>query len=707
MSVKKEVLTRLYIVFACFAILGAVIVWKVFQIAIIEGEEWRSQGEQSYVKYKEVEAERGNILADDGSLLASSLPYFEVRMDLRAGGLDDNLFNAEIDSLSWYLSKYVDRSRSAQSWKSHLVQNRQRDNRYMLIAKQLSLQELNRLKTFPILRYGQHKGGLIVQVQSRRVKPFKDLAHRTIGLYRENAPSIGLEATFDGVLKGEKGKQLMQKIRPDIWVPIDDLSSVNPKQGKDIVTTLNVTIQDIAHQSLTDALRQHNAAFGTAIVMEVKTGQIKAMVNLGKTSNGRFVEDYNYAVGMSAEPGSTFKLATLMAMLEDGLVTVEDSVELNYGRPKSFYGQSMRDAEPHGYVKATVKESFQTSSNVGIATVADKVYSPDKGGRKYIERLHQFGLNEKTGIEIEGEAKPYIKDAYNQDQMWSRTTIPWMAIGYEAKLTPLQILNFYNAVANGGELMKPYLVTEVREVGRTVKKFKPTVLKKQIAKASTIESARHLLEGVVDQGTAKRYKTDKYTFAGKTGTSVIDYYTSERKGKKKYQASFAGYFPADQPKYSVIVVINDPGNGSFYGSSVAVPVFRAIADHIYNVDPAFHKTIEKTTQPQLAVNDLPVSGAGYTKELEEVFKFFGLRIRKESDGQWASVQVRDSLLLLTERSLAEHTVPDVRGMGLRDALYVLENNGLDVRVNGTGKVRSQSVLPGGKLAGQTIFIELN
>lgn len=707
MSVKKEVLIRLYLVFACFAITAAVIAWKVFQIAIIEGEEWRNKGEKSYVQYREVEAERGNILADDGSLLASSLPYFEIRMDLRAGGLTDDIFEAEVDSLAWYLSKYVDRSKSQSSWASKLAQNRQRDNRYLLIAKQLSLKELNRLKTFPIFRYGQHKGGLIVQVHSRRVKPFKELAHRTIGLSRDNAPSIGLEAAYDGVLKGEKGKQLMQKIRPDIWVPIDDLSAVNPKQGKDIVTTINVTMQDIAHQSLSKALKKHNAAFGTAIVMEVETGQIKAIVNLGKTNNGRYVEDYNYAVGMSAEPGSTFKLAAMMAMLEDGLITVEDSVELNYGRPRSFYGQSMRDAEPHGYVKATAREAFQTSSNVGIAQLADKAYSPDKGGVKFVERLKQFGLSEKTGIEIEGESSPLIKEAYNSEQRWSKTTIPWMAIGYESRLTPLQILNFYNTVANGGQMMKPYLVTEVRDIGKSLKKIKPVVLKKQIADPSTIVEARHLLEGVVELGTAKRYKTDKYSFAGKTGTSVIDYYTPERKGNKKYQASFAGYFPADRPKYSVIVVINDPANGSFYGSQVAVPVFRAIADHIYNIDPVFHQTLNETTRPQLAVNDLPVSGAGYTKELEEVFNFFGLRIRKESDGQWASIQVRDSALLLTERSLAENTVPDVRGMGLRDALYVLENNGLDVRVNGTGKVRSQSVLPGGKLAGQTIFIDLN
>jgi len=706
MSIKKEVLIRLYLVFASFALFALAIIWKVFQISILQGEEWRQLGESAYVKYIEVEAERGNILADDGSLLASSLPYFEIRMDLRAGGLTDELFNGQVDSLSWHLSRYVDATKSQEEWKRYLVSNRKKDNRYLLIAKSVSLAQLNRIKTFPILRHGQHRGGLIAHMHSKRERPFKMLAHRTVGLYRENAQSIGLEAAYDKVLRGEQGKQLMQKIRPDIWIPVDDLTAVKPKQGKDIVTTLNVTLQDIAHRSLKESLVKHQASFGTVIVMEVETGQIKAMVNLGKGPSG-YWEDYNYAIGMSAEPGSTFKLATMMAMLEDGLVNLEDSVDLNNGSARLFYGLSMKDAKPHQYKRATVKETFQISSNVGIALLADQKYSPNKGGTKFIEKLKKFGLHEPTGIELEGEAKPFIKDAYNDKHAWSKTTIPWMATGYESRLTPLQILNFYNAVANDGKLMKPYLVSEIRSIGEPVKAFKPTVIRKQIASKEVIAKARELLEAVVTDGTAKGFKTDRYTFAGKTGTAVIDYATPERSGKKKYQASFAGYFPAESPKYSIIVVVNDPAGGVFYGSQVATPVFREIADHIYRTDPNFHPIVNKTTKPELEVNELPVAGAGYTKELEKVFKFFGLRIRKESEGQWASIQVKDDDLTLEERSFAEHTVPDVRGMGLRDALYVLENSGLKVRVNGSGKVRSQSVPPGGKLAGQTILIELN
>jgi cell division protein FtsI (penicillin-binding protein 3) len=706
MSIKKEVLVRLYIVFACFAMFALVIIGKVFYIGIWEGEKWRKLGEDTYVKYVDIEAERGNILADDGSLLAASLPFFEIRMDLKAGGLDDELFTEGVDSLAFYLSRYVDTYRSAGSWKSYLIEQRKKGNRYLLLGKDLTLQEMNRVKKFPILKHGQHRGGLIVHVTSKRERPFKNLAYRTIGLYRENAQMIGIEAAFDKVLRGEKGKQLMEKRRPDIWVPIDDITAVKPQSGKDVVTTLNVMLQDISHRALENAMRQHNAAFGTVIVMEVETGQIKAMVNLGK-KEGQYQEDYNYAIGMSAEPGSTFKLATMLALLEDKLIDLQDSVDLNFGGPRTFHGLSMKDAKPHGYKRATLQETFQISSNVGIALIADQKYNIDKGGVKFIEKLKQFGLHEKTGIELEGEGAPYIKEAYNESQRWSKTSIPWMATGYELKLTPLQILNFYNAIANDGKLMKPYIVSEVREIGSSSKEFKPTVLKKQIASKEAINNARLLLEGVVEAGTAKSFKTDKYSFAGKTGTAVIDYATPGRAGKKRYQASFAGYFPADAPKYSIIVVINDPANGAFYGSQVATPVFREIADHIYYTDPMFHPIVNKTTKPKLEVNELPTSGAGYTKELEKVFKFYGLRIRKESNGQWASIKIKEDDLTLEERSIAEQSVPDVTGMGLRDALYLLENSGLSVRVRGTGKVRSQSVPPGNKLAGQTIFIELN
>lgn len=704
---KNEVLGRLYLVFAGFAVLAVLIIGKVFNIAVLDGEKWRQKGEDLYVKFIDIEAERGNIFAADGSLLATSLPYFELRVDFKANGMTKEIFQAEVDALATQLSKHVDASKSPAEWKQVLIQNRKKGNRYFFLKKDVTYEELDKIKKFPLFRHGKHKGGLIISKYSRRERPFRMMANRTLGLYRTNAQSIGLEESFNDVLAGESGKQLMQRVNPNIWIPVDDLTDIKPKSGKDIVTTLDVNIQDIAQQALYDAMVKHNAQFGTVIVMEVKTGAIKALANLGKTGND-YWEDYNYGVGTATEPGSTFKLPVLMAMLEDKLVNLEDSVDLNNGAARTFYGLSMKDAKPHRFKMATIQEAFEISSNVGMALIADKVYSPGKGGTKFIDRLKQFRLNEITGIELEGEGKPYIKEAYNEKQAWSRTSIPWMATGYECRLTPLQTLTFYNAVANNGAMVKPYLVQEIQSIGEPVKRFGPTILRKQIASPETVALGRRLLEGVVERGTAREHKTGRYTFAGKTGTAVIDYATPNRTARKRYQASFVGYFPAEDPVYSCIVVINDPSGGLFYGSLVATPIFREIADKIYQTDPVFHKVLNETEKPALAVKDLPAQGAGYKDELTKVFDFFGLKVRKDSEGQWASILVEDSTsLTLAERRLTEAQIPDVRGMGLRDAIYLLENRGLHVMASGYGKVKSQSLPPGTKPAGQTINLELN
>jgi cell division protein FtsI (penicillin-binding protein 3) len=703
---KNEVLKRLYLVFAGFILLALVIIWKVFNIGILEGEKWRKEGDNRYVKFKDIEAERGNIIASDGSLLATSLPYFEIRMDLNAEGLVDSVFKKGIDSLALNLSKHIDRSKSADQWKKELSNARKKRQRYFLIHKDVNYEELMLLKTFPILRRGQHKGGLIVMKHSRRERPFKMMANRTIGLYRSDAPSIGLEQAYDHVLKGETGKQLMENVGQGVWIPVNDLTDIKPKSGKDIVTTLDINIQDLAQQALYDAMTKHQAAFGTVIVMEVKTGAIKALANLGKVGND-YWEDFNYGVATATEPGSTFKLPVLMAMLEDKKYTLEDSVDLNHGAERIFYGLRMKDAKPHRFKNATVQETFEISSNVGIALLADRAYSPNKGGTQFIDRLKQFRVNEPTGIDLEGEAKPYIKNAYDKKQRWGKSTIPWMAHGYECLMTPLQILTFYNAVANNGTMVKPYLVQEIQTIGEPVMKFGPTILRNKIASDSTIAQARRALEGVALRGTAKSHQTELYTFAGKTGTAVIDYATPNRVARKKYQASFVGYFPADNPVYSCIVVINDPSGAEFYGSLVSTPIFRAVADRIYQTDPAFHKILNTGIQPVFAMNDLPAQGAGYKDELIKVFDFFGLRIRKESNGQWAMIQAAGESLSLQNRPVEKEHIPDVRGMGLRDAVYVLENQGLKVHVSGLGKVQSQSLPPGTKPTGQTIDLMLN
>jgi len=397
----------------------------------------------------------------------------------------------------------------------------------------------------------------------------------------------------------------------------------------------------------------------------------------------------------------------MMAMLEDGLIDLDDSVFVNHGAARNFYGLSMKDAKPHRFEVATAREVFHISSNVGIAMLADSVYNRTKMASKFTDRLKQFRLNEPTGIDLKGEGMPYIKNAYDEKERWSKSSVPWMATGYECQLTPLQTLCFYNAVANEGTMVKPHLVSEIQSMGEPVKRIGTTVLKKKIASDRTIELARQLLEGVVLEGTAKDHQSELYSFAGKTGTAVIDYSTPNRVGRKRYQASFVGYFPADEPMYSIIVVINDPAGGVFYGSQVATPVFREIADKIVLTQPSFQKRINIGKKPEWAAQEKPANVSGYTKELERVYQFLGLRIRKQSKGQWASVQVVDEDLHLQPLEYAEKEIPDVRGMGIRDALYVLENRGMQVQFQGAGKVKSQHPLPGTKPADRSISLVLN
>lgn len=703
---RNEVLARLYLVFVAFVLAALFIMAKAFKIAIIEGDTWRQKKQELYTQLIEVEAERGNILSDDGTLLVTSLPLFEIRMDMKASGLEKEAFYKDLDSLSLMLHLYVNKQKSPQQWRQYLKTGYAKGHRYYLIAQNVEFDLLEKVKKFPVFKNGRNGGGLIVVPKIRRERPFKTLANRTLGLHREDAPSVGLEAYYDHVLRGQTGRQIMQKVPPGIWIPLEDFMSVMPKPGNDIVTTLNVDIQDIAQSALMRALKENYAQFGSAIVMEVATGEIKALANLAKSGDS-YVEDFNYGVAMATEPGSTFKLAALMAMLEDGLINLEDSLDLNHGAERKFYGLSMKDAKPHRFKMATIQEAFEISSNVGIAMLADRVYNKQREGEKFIARLKQFRLNEMTGIDLHGEAKPLIKEAYDQHQLWSKTTIPWMATGYECMLTPLQTLVFYNAVANDGTMVKPYLVKEIRSTYKTEKKIGPTILKKRIASDETIRMAKQLLEGVVLRGTAKEYQTNLYSFAGKTGTAVIDYATPNRRGNKRYQASFVGYFPADQPRYSIIVVVNEPSAGKFYGGAVALPVFREIADFIVMTQPEFHQVWDNKDNAPVALDLGPSNVKGYTKDLERVFNHLGLKIRKQAIGQWASASVEESELKLLAAEMESDPIPDVRGMGLRDALHVLENKGHKVSFHGSGRVKQQYPLPGSKPTGQTIELTLN
>lgn len=708
MDIKNEVLLRIYLVLMAVVLMAIVIFVKSVKISVTEGEFWRAKSDSLYVRMKPVLAERGNIMAADGSLLATSLPFFDIYFDPNSDAISDKEYFSNLDSLATCIATLVDNSYTPGGYAEYLKQIRaDKTVRYVSIKKNATYADLEMIKSFPLFRNGRYKGGLIVRRQSKRERPFRLLAQRTIGYIREGAKPVGLEGTYNKILAGKEGKELMQRVGTDLWVPVNDLSVVEPRNGEDIVTTIDVNIQDITEDALLRALQYHEADHGCAVVMEVKTGAIKAIANLGRSPDGWW-ETYNYAIGSAVEPGSTFKLASIMALLEEG-VGLEDSIDLEMGR-KKFYEEEMVDHVVHNIRQAAVKEAFSMSSNVGIASLVNNYYGKDRAGlNAYIRRIKQFKLHLPTGIEIEGEAAPFIKDPNSAADNWSGTTLPWMAIGYESMISPLQLLNLYNTVANDGTMMRPYLVSEIQKMGVTYKKFRPTVIDNRIASKSTIENAKKLLKIVVEEGTAKAIKSDKYSFSGKTGTTQLGYYKLKNKTQVSgYQASFAGFFPSENPVYSCIIVIHAPKEHGFYGGSVAGPVFREIADKLFGSRRELAVTVNSDSRkPVLRNAQLPGYNSGYKQDIARIFDDVKMKYFDAASGSnWTALQVKNDSLMLSPRVVKNKVIPSVTGMGLRDALYLLENLGLKVRFSGYGRVREQTIPPGTTARGQTISLRL-
>jgi cell division protein FtsI (penicillin-binding protein 3) len=700
---KKELLIRVYIVALAMVGVAALLFYKAAKISIVEGEQWRSMGDSLYLKYIPIDADRGDILAADGSLMTTSLPFFDLHMDFKAEGLREDIFRSNVDSLAYYLSAKVNTSMSRTQVRDWLIQKRRNGDRYALLAKNVSIRELEQIKTFPIFRLGKNKGGLIIDRQHVRVKPYKLLASRTLGLDRENAQPIGLERTFDDYLKGEQGQRLVQRVTGGAWIPVNDLSDLEGVRGADVVTTINPEIQDIAEYALLEGLEKSHGQKGTAIVMEVETGAILAISNLGLQGSG-YDEDYNYATAFSSEPGSTFKLASVMALLEDKGAELETPVDLGGGSGK-FFDRTMHDSKQHGIHESTLRQAFELSSNVGIAKLVQDYYGHDGRAGQFAKRIREMHLNEPTGIELDGEGAPMIKDPSKKEDNWSGTTLPWMATGYECRLTPLQILRLYNAVANDGKMMKPYIVSEITREGRVVKRFKPQVVDSHIASSRTIKQAQELMLGVVERGTAKEYKPDYYMFCGKTGTARTDYYdpTSPR---KQYMASFAGYFPADHPKYSCIVMIYDPVVGGFYGASAALPIFRKIADRCLGINrELLPKTMLADTQATMA--GVRLAGWSDKDELNEIVDELSLDTHVDGQGDWARLAGGKEMEMEVKNILDKNMIPELYGMGIRDVVYLLENRGMHVQYQGVGRVKSQSIRSGQPIIrGATIFLTL-
>ncbi|MCU4156272.1 transpeptidase family protein [Carboxylicivirga sp. A043] len=689
MQIKKSIILRFGLLYIGIAALAVLILGKALYLRIVEGDKWEEVVEEHNNKDIVIDANRGDILASDYRKLACSVPTYRIYMDMRAHGLTDEVFNANIDSLALLLSRfYGDRSKT--SFKSGLKTARAQGKRYYRVhPRRISFTELKKVKEFPIFRLGANKGGFIPRKYENRKLPFGELASRTVGsLYAEKdlGGRFGLEMAYNKSLKGVAGVSTRTRVSGN-WVVEEQ---IEPIDGHDIVTTIDIGLQDVAETALLQQLQKHQADHGCAVLMEVATGKIRAIANLGQTTTGQYAEDYNYAIGAATEPGSTFKLASMIVALEDGVVQLSDSIETGNGRCR-FYDRVMTDSHHGGYGTLSVKEVFEKSSNVGISKIIFDNYRENP--RRYVDRLYSMNLKEPLGIEIKGEGRPVMK--YPGDKTWSGVTLPWMSIGYEIQQTPLQVLTFYNAVANNGKMVKPMFVEKIQHHGEVIREMKPTVINPSICSLETIEKVHKMLVGVVENGTAKNIKSSRYQIAGKTGTAQIAKGSSGYKGEggKKHQASFVGYFPADRPLYTCIVVVNAPSNNVYYANVVAGAVFKEISDRVY-AQSFNHSDVETMYEVELAKHQ-PYSKGGKKEDLLTVLNDVGVMVHgQELESEWISTSAREHDISLRSKSFPAGIVPNVKGMGAKDAVAILENMGLKVKLSGVGRIKQQSMTAG-------------
>ncbi len=697
MAIRDQIVTRSGIVYFMMGLVALAVFGSILYLQIVERDKWEEMSDKYIYRVAEVPASRGDILARDGRLLASSVPHYNIRMDTRSP--DAATWNNGIDGLSSGLS-VVFGNKSAAEWKRTLSDARKNGNRYFLIKRRVDYETMLRLKMLPIFKEGQYRGGMIAEAEDMRVLLNKDLAARTIGYVNsgEEVVAVGIEGAFNTELAGTNGVAVKQRLAGGDWITVRGEESLPSVNGNDVLTTIDIDLQDVASNALEKQLLKHNAHHGCAVVMEVRTGDIRAIVNLEQGSDNKYYETLNYAIAESTEPGSTFKLPVMMAALEDGLIDTSDIVETGDGVIE-FYGKKIRDSKEGGFGTLTVKEVFENSSNVGTSKIITQVYNDHP--QDFVDRLYSFGLNEKLGLQLVGEGEPLIR--YPGDKLWSGLSLPQMSYGYEVLMTPLQILTFYNAVANDGRLVKPRFVSAVMKNGQVLKQYPVLESNKLLASESTIEKVKKMMEGVVERGTATNLRNTDYKIAGKTGTAQIaNANTGYRSGTRMlYQASFVGYFPAENPLYSIIVVVNAPSNGVYYGNIVAGTVFREISDKIYAT--RFFKE-QDGEKEKLTIAEV---GAGYMSDLNTLLKNMGDGSVKGISGGWVNIMEESDQEDYIPVEIEPDYVPDVTSMTLRDALFLLEDNGYKVRYSGKGKVRRQSPEPGTKYyRGQIVSLEL-
>ena len=705
MSIRTNILIRVYLAFGLILLFAAAVVFQLYRVQVIQGAKWRAMSSSLSTQFQTVEAARGNIFSADMSLLATSVPEYELHMDMLAAGIaDDKVFDQKVDSLGMRLSDLY-HDRSAKEY-SRILRNARNDSaRYQLIRRRVTYQELKQIRKFPIFNLGKYKGGLIIVEQNKRVLPFQALAARTIGYKNENVKNaVGLEGAYADYINGENGKRLMQRIAGGTWIPVNNGEEEIPaKQGADIISTIDVNYQDVAQDALKKQLIKTQADHGCVVLMEVTTGEIRAIANFTRTKDGDYKEEYNYAISDAADPGSTFKLASYMTAFDQHKFDTSTMVNTEGGKFKIPKGPMITDAEL-GNGTMTVKKAFEESSNVAAARLIYEHYNNNP--KQFTDNLYRFHLNEKLGLQIPGEGQPVVKNPGNRS--WNKYfTLPEMAYGYEMKITPLQMLAFYNSVANNGKMIAPIFVKEIRRLGNTVDQFQARVINEKVCSDATLGKMKAMLEGVVLEGTGKNViKNNLYTVAGKTGTAQIANGNAGYGGEKKaHQASFCGYFPANHPKYAMIVVINHPTVGSYLAALVAGPVFREIADRVYSSD----LDINQSGQGQHFVGNtnLPLIKKGDQKALKQVYAKLGVKPLYASNNAASTGVDTSNGIPFEDSRYKSGVVPAVTGMGLSDALYVLGNAGYKVTARGSGMVTAQSVIAGTVIPrGSKITIEL-
>lgn len=702
MTGEKIMRLRITLVYAALLLFSAGIAFRLFSIQLMEGDKWRAKAVNVATAMRNVQSERGHIFSDDDRLLATSVPEYEIRMDMRADGLTDQLFQAELDSVCWGLSKLFG-EHSMEEYRRELIAARARGERYHLIKRRCDHEQLQALLALPLFRSGRHRSGLIAEKRMVRIRPFGRLAARTVGYVLKDSTAVGLEEGYAKWLRGITGKRQERRLTGGVWMPVDGGEGQEAVPGSDVNTTIDMNLQDVADAALEAQLRKNGAHHGCVVVMETRTGYIKAICNLTQQPDSSYGEVYNYAIGASTEPGSTFKTAALMVAMEDGRVAPGDIVDTRGGQ-RRYYDRVMRDSHEGGYGMITLQRSLEVSSNTGISQAIDKAYKADPA--RFVDGLRRLGFGSMLGLHLPGEGVPVLRGPEDR-KLWSGTSLPWMSIGYEVGETPMRMLTFYNAIANGGRMVQPQFVSSISRDGKVEQRFPPVVLNEHICSDATLEKIHRMLEGVVDSGTAINLRSAHFKIAGKTGTAQI---ASDKAGYKvngvSYQASFVGYFPSDAPRYTCIVVVSSPSMRGVYGNVVAGPVFREIADKIYSN----RLEMQTATAEAAPAFRTPVSFGGYRQDLLTVMDGLKIPVAVEGEGEWASTEATDSNVVVLPRGIPSGTtdmVPNVVGMGLRDAMYILENHGLRVRPNGSGMVRRQFPAPGTRpVKGATVILEL-